>query len=114
MWTDGGARAVSQFQSRRALGVLLVALGTAGCAHGGKSGGTAGETTAARTAASDGEQHDGSSPATAYRACAQSRSDYQFVADTRCRDGSRPLGGDRHAGGGARLGNVGQGPDGHI
>ena len=57
---------------------------------------------------------DGASPETAVRACGETRSDYDFVARYRCPDGSMPLGGDRMRGGGARIGNVGAGPDGHI
>lgn len=39
---------------------------------------------------------------------------YVFVADYQCSDGSRPLGSDPRAGGGARRGNVGSNSKGHI
>ncbi|MEZ4373814.1 MAG: hypothetical protein R3B07_23535 [Polyangiaceae bacterium] len=42
------------------------------------------------------------------------RSDYPYIANYRCSDGSMPLGGDSDAGAEARVGNVGEGPDGHI
>src|SRR6188472_3924704 len=39
------------------------------------------------------------------------RTDYPFIANYRCSDGSRPLGGDPMRGAAARLRNVGPGPD---
>lgn len=42
------------------------------------------------------------------------RTDYAFVANWQCSDGRRPLGGVDERGAAARLGNVGEGPDGHI
>ena len=57
---------------------------------------------------------DGYSPATAWHACFDTRSDYRRVAAYQCRDGSTPLRGDIALGGRARVGNIGAGPDGHI
>lgn len=57
---------------------------------------------------------DGRTPETAWHACFDTRSDYRRVAEYRCADGSMPLGGDVRAGGAARRGNIGAGPDGHI
>ncbi len=42
------------------------------------------------------------------------RTDYPFIANYRCPDGSVPLGGDTRRGAAARVGNVGEGPEGHI
>lgn len=42
------------------------------------------------------------------------RTDYAFIANWQCSDGRRPLGGVDERGAAARLGNVGEGPDGHI
>ncbi len=42
------------------------------------------------------------------------RTDYAFVANWHCSDGSMPLGGIEERGAAARVGNVGDGPDGHI
>jgi len=42
------------------------------------------------------------------------RTDYPFIANYRCSDGSKPLGGDPMRGAAARLRNVGPGPDNHI
>lgn len=42
------------------------------------------------------------------------RTDYGFIANQRCGDGTMPLAGDPERGANARLGNVGEGPDGHI
>ena len=81
-----------------------------GCVHGSAAQ-PAGEGQPARGLAS---VHDGSSPERAFLACTRTRSDYRFVAETRCDDGSRPAHGDIREGGAARLGNIGAGPDGHI
>ncbi len=56
----------------------------------------------------------GATKATALKLCHATNTDYQTIADYRCPDGSVPLGGDARAGGGARRGSVGPGPDGHI
>src|SRR5689334_428254 len=42
------------------------------------------------------------------------RTDYPFIANYRCSDGSVPLGGSPARGARARVGNVGAGPDKHI
>lgn len=42
------------------------------------------------------------------------RSDYSFIAEYECPDGSMPLEGKIMRGAAARVGNVGAGPDGHI
>ncbi len=42
------------------------------------------------------------------------RTDYPYVASYTCPDGSQPLFGDAGRAPGARVGNVGAGPDGHI
>ena len=42
------------------------------------------------------------------------RTDYPYVASYRCPDGSTPLGGDPARGQAARVGNVGEGSDGHV
>ena len=42
------------------------------------------------------------------------RTDYSHVASYTCPDGSQPLLGDPARGAAARVGNVGQGPDGHV
>ncbi len=42
------------------------------------------------------------------------RTDYSYVANYLCQDGSKPLRGAEQAGADARVGNVGAGPDGHI
>jgi hypothetical protein len=42
------------------------------------------------------------------------RTDYPFIANYRCSDGSMPLGGDPRRGARARLRNVGPGPDQHV
>src|SRR5262245_39105923 len=42
------------------------------------------------------------------------RTDYPFIANYRCSDGSMPLGGDPMRGAAARLRNIGPGPDKHI
>lgn len=60
------------------------------------------------------DARDGRTPETAWHACFDTRSDYRRVAEYRCADGSMPLGGDVRAGGAARRGNIGAGPDGHI
>lgn len=59
-------------------------------------------------------ERDGFTPESAWHACADTRSDYRRVAEYRCADGSVPLRGDMRAGGAARTGNIGAGPDGHI
>lgn len=60
------------------------------------------------------DARDGRTPETAWHACFDTRSDYRRIAEYHCADGSMPLGGDVRAGGAARRGNVGEGPDGHI
>ncbi len=62
---------------------------------------------------------DGLSVDTAVQLCLRDspdrpRTDYAFVANFRCADGSRPLGGNSERGANARAGNVGQGSDGHV
>lgn len=56
----------------------------------------------------------GATKATAVKLCNATNTDYLYIANYRCGDGSMPLNGDRRAGGRARVGNVGPGPDGHI
>ncbi len=61
----------------------------------------------------------GQSRESAIQRCARdgpdgARTDYAFIASYECSDGSVPLGGDATRGADARLGNVGQGPDGHV
>lgn len=63
-----------------------------------------------------GPTGSGASATDPVRAChaVSPRTDYQYVAEYRCPDGAVPLGGDPARGAAARLGNVGEGPDGHI
>lgn len=42
------------------------------------------------------------------------RSDYAYIAEYQCPDGSMPLEGKLRLGAAARVGNVGKGPDGHV
>ncbi|MGF1466705.1 MAG: hypothetical protein ACFCGT_11280 [Sandaracinaceae bacterium] len=70
------------------------------------------------TAASAAER-TGRTADTAVQLCLQDapgipRSDYPYVASYQCPDGSVPLDGNPRRGQLARLGNVGQGPDGHV
>ncbi|MEM1413845.1 MAG: hypothetical protein AAGH15_03050 [Myxococcota bacterium] len=57
-------------------------------------------------------------PADPYRLCHDNggpmRTDYPFVGNYVCPDGSRPLGGSPEAGAQARLRNVGRGPHGNV
>lgn len=72
----------------------------------------------AETSASASSGRSGATPEEAVQLChdqgGPQRTDYAFVASYRCPDESVPLGFDPERGAAARLGNVGQGPDGHI
>ena len=89
---------------------LALVMAIAGC--GGSSAQGSAAPVGQLGAVDDGR--DGRTPETAWHACSDTRSDYQRVAAYRCADGSMPLGGDARAGGAARRGNIGEGPDGHI
>lgn len=56
----------------------------------------------------------GRDPASPIESCRASDEDYALIANYQCPDGRVPLRGDVHAGGLARLRNIGPGPDGHI
>lgn len=86
--------------------VLLLALLLSGCAGGHKS--TRPDPTPSNT------PHLGTDKAHPLERCHLTRTDYTEIADTRCADGSRPLGGDLQAAHDSREGNVGAGSDGHI
>ena len=99
-----------------AVAVFVCAVFTVGC--GGQSSSAGSTVAASGTAPGSGSDPSGDSRETALQRCWQDgdapRTDYSTIAEYRCADGSVPLGGDLARGAGARVGNVGEGPDGHV
>jgi hypothetical protein len=57
---------------------------------------------------------DGSTPLLAVQRCGAPKSYSYVAAEFECPGGGNPFGGDLARGAGARVGNVGSGPDGHV
>lgn len=96
--------------------ILLALVVVAGC--GGRATTQVAYSPTTQSSSSQSSQLRGSglTPQDAVQAChaVTPRTDYAYVASYQCPDGSVPLGGDLARGQAARVGNVGEGPDGHI
>lgn len=102
------------------MGLLaLLALSTLGCGASSATSGNSGRSTnrSVRGGAMAPRVQGEGTEASPFLLClghGSPRTDYAFIANWQCSDGRRPLGGVDERGAAARLGNVGEGPDGHI